>query len=183
MTACKRVLPNIRSFYVQKVPPSGASPVFKLTLPHRVVHSQLSHLIDSNFEIVTSPDASHSWQGTIAPRRNKDRSEYTLQMSPHRLSHFQFQKLWFALLNQYTFDWYGRLSLVCMILNQHIVARINGSHWRPARLVLAIAGGFGWPRELFCRHGNDSCHLCCRAGDFLRKPTGCKPVIRFPLSS
>ena len=66
---------------VQKVPPSGAAPVFKLTLPHRVVHSHLSHLIDTDFEIATAVDATNSWQGTIAPRRNKDRSEYTLQIS------------------------------------------------------------------------------------------------------
>ena len=67
---------------LQKVPPSGAAPVFKLTLPHRIVHTHLSHLIDTEFEIAVSANASHSWQGTIAPRRNKDRSEYTLQVGP-----------------------------------------------------------------------------------------------------
>jgi hypothetical protein len=56
--------------------------VFKLTLPHRIVHTHLNHLIDTEFEIAVSATASHSWQGTIAPRRNKDRSEYTLQVSP-----------------------------------------------------------------------------------------------------
>ena len=55
--------------------------MFKLTLPHRIVHTHLAHLIDTEFEIAVSANASHSWQGTIAPRRNKDRSEYTLQVS------------------------------------------------------------------------------------------------------
>lgn len=66
---------------MQKVPPSGAAPVFKLTLPHQIVHTHLSHLIDHEFEIATSPHSTNCWQGTITPRRNKNRSEYTLQVS------------------------------------------------------------------------------------------------------
>ena len=65
---------------VQKVPPSGGSPVFKLTLPHSIVHTHLQHLIDADFEIASSATAVQCWQGSIAPRRNKDRSEYTLQV-------------------------------------------------------------------------------------------------------
>lgn len=64
----------------QKVPASGAAPVFKLTLPHRIVSSYLSHLVEMEFEIVSSANMNQCWQGTIAPRRNKDRSEYTLQV-------------------------------------------------------------------------------------------------------
>ena len=67
-------------YCLQKIPPSGGSPAYKLTLPHQVVHAQLLHLVDEVFELSPSTDAQQSWQGSIAPRRNKERSEYTLQV-------------------------------------------------------------------------------------------------------
>lgn len=67
---------------MQKVPPSGVAPVFKLTLPHSVVHTHMVHLIDKEFDIATSATAPQTWHGRISPRRNKSRSEYTLQVSP-----------------------------------------------------------------------------------------------------
>ena len=89
------------------MPPSGASPVFKLTLPHRIVHSYLSHLVETEFEIAPSANSTTCWQGTIAPRRNKDRSEYTLQARSRLLhAHFEqlldhlFCKIEFARINQ-----------------------------------------------------------------------------------
>lgn len=65
---------------MQKIPPSGSSPAYKLTLPHQIVRGHLLHLIERDFELASTPDAVHTWQGSIVPRRNKDRSEYTLQV-------------------------------------------------------------------------------------------------------
>lgn len=65
--------------FVKKIPPSGAAPSFKLTLPHQVVHQYLLHLVDNDLELAGSPDAKQTWHASIAPRRNKERSEFTLQ--------------------------------------------------------------------------------------------------------
>ena len=78
---------------LQKIPPSGGSPAYKLTLPHQVVHAQLLHLVDEVFELAPSVDAQQSWQGSIAPRRNKERSEYTLQASTGFLATWLIQYL------------------------------------------------------------------------------------------
>jgi hypothetical protein len=66
---------------LQKIPPSGAAPSFKLTLPHQVVHQYLLHLVDNDLELADSPNAEQTWHASIAPRRNKERSEFTLQVS------------------------------------------------------------------------------------------------------
>ena len=68
------------SLCAQKIPPSGAAPSFKLTLPHQVVHQYLLHLVDNDLELAGSPDAEQTWHASIAPRTNKERSEFTLQV-------------------------------------------------------------------------------------------------------
>jgi len=75
-------LANAESGYpsMQKIPPSRAAPSFKLTLPHQVVHQYLLHLVDNDLELAGSPDAEQTWHGSIAPRRNKERGEFTLQV-------------------------------------------------------------------------------------------------------
>ena len=73
-------------YLLQKVPPSGGPPAFKLTLPHQVVHRHLLHLVDTDFDLAPSATAEQTWQGSIAPRRNKERSEYTLQVQRLSLS-------------------------------------------------------------------------------------------------
>lgn len=66
---------------LQKIPPSGGAPSYKLTLPHQIVNRRLHHLVDAGFELATSVTSQQTWQGSIAPRRNKDRSEYILQVT------------------------------------------------------------------------------------------------------
>lgn len=63
------------------MPCAGGGPAFKLTLPHQIVHSHLLHLVDEGFELAPSAQVQTSWQASIAPRRNKERSEYTLQVN------------------------------------------------------------------------------------------------------
>ena len=78
-TACESNQ-TLKYLFLQKVPPSGGPPAFKLTLPHQVVHRHLLHLVDTDFDLAPSATAEQTWQGSIAPRRNKERSEYTLQV-------------------------------------------------------------------------------------------------------
>lgn len=65
---------------VQKIPPSATAPAFKLSLPHQIVHTHLSHLVGVNFELATSTTSGEVWPASITPRRNKNRSEYTLKV-------------------------------------------------------------------------------------------------------
>ena len=64
----------------QKIPPSGAAPTFKLNLPHQIVHQHLLHLVDNDLELAGYPRAEQAWQASIVLRRNKERSEFTLQV-------------------------------------------------------------------------------------------------------
>ena len=67
---------------LQRLPNSAAGPSYKLTLPHQIVHKFLLHLIDADIELASHPTARQVWHGSIAPRRNKERSEFTLQVQP-----------------------------------------------------------------------------------------------------
>ena len=65
---------------LQRLPNSAAGPSYKLTLPHQVVHKYMLHLVDADIELASHAEAKQVWHGSIAPRRNKERSEYTLQV-------------------------------------------------------------------------------------------------------
>lgn len=65
---------------MQRLPNSAAGPSYKLTLPHQVVNKYLLHLVDADLELASSATAKQVWHGSIAPRRNKERSEFTLQV-------------------------------------------------------------------------------------------------------
>ena len=70
----------------QKIPLSGVAPSFKLSLPQQYVQANLSHLVGVNLELATSATTEKAWQGSITPRRNKDRAEYTLRVRSRNLA-------------------------------------------------------------------------------------------------
>ena len=43
--------------------------------PAQVVNKYLSHLVNRDFELASSADTQQCWQGSIMPRRNKERNE------------------------------------------------------------------------------------------------------------
>ena len=61
------------------------APAFKLSLPLDVVNRYLSHLVNRDFELAASSSSPQCWQGQIMPRRNKERSEYTLKVGAPRV--------------------------------------------------------------------------------------------------
>lgn len=65
---------------MQRVPATSVSPTYKLTLPSEYVYGALSHLVDKDFQLV-STDREQAWSVAILPRKNKDKYEYTLQAS------------------------------------------------------------------------------------------------------
>ena len=65
---------------VQKVPQTSVSPTYKLTLPADYVQLHLNHLVGQEIE-VTDHSGAQFWDVIIQPRRNKDKYEYTLQVS------------------------------------------------------------------------------------------------------
>ena len=65
---------------MQRIPPSGGAPAYKLTLPHGIVTQQLAHFIDTTFELAATEESCKCWQGRIGARRNKERSEFVLQV-------------------------------------------------------------------------------------------------------
>ncbi|KAK9803548.1 hypothetical protein WJX73_007642 [Symbiochloris irregularis] len=65
--------------FIKRIPPSGVAPAFKLSLPQNVVYAHLGHWVGRPFEMVATENSEQFWTGSIVPRRNKERAEFTLK--------------------------------------------------------------------------------------------------------
>ena len=73
---------------LQRIPRSALSPIYKLSLPHKFVMAHMSDLVDGRtFELASSATTRKVWYASIAPRRNRARREYCLQVRSRSHAH------------------------------------------------------------------------------------------------